>query len=211
MNVTTTIRDISQLNENAQVACRLFLERCKAKGLKVLITETYRSQGRQNYLYQQGRSRPGNIVTWTKNSRHTSRRAWDICKNIKGEEYSDKSFFIACGKIADELGIVWGGNWKTPDTPHFEVGTDWKKPEEVIDLEELAKIRESLERLDGRLSKLEGRMIYNYIDENMPKWAQPTIQKLVDSGLLSGNATGLGLDDTMLRILTILDRAKVFD
>lgn len=129
MDVTTSCRDIKQLSAQAQKACALFMERCKAAGLNVLITETYRSQERQDYLYQQGRSRPGKVVTWTRSSRHTSRRAWDICKNVKGQEYSDVSFFKRCGAIAAELGITWGGTWKSsPDTPHFEIDASWKEP-----------------------------------------------------------------------------------
>ena len=131
-DVTKTCRDLSELTEQAQRAWKLVLENCKAKGLNVLITETYRSQERQNYLYEQGRTRPGKKVTWTKQSRHTSRRAWDICKNVKGQEYSDSNFFKQCGEIAKELGITWGGTWLgSPDTPHFEIGVDWKEPKKV--------------------------------------------------------------------------------
>ena len=114
-NVTTTCRDISALTKKAQIACSLFLEECRRQGLNVLITETYRSQARQDYLYAQGRTRSGNKVTWTRNSRHTSGRAWDICKNVKGNEYSDSSFFKSCGEVAKSLGIIWGGDWKTPN------------------------------------------------------------------------------------------------
>lgn len=137
-DVTKTCRDLSELTEQAQRACKLFLENCKAKGLNVLITETYRSQERQNYLYEQGRTRPGKKVTWTKQSRHTSRRAWDICKNVKGQEYSDSNFFKQCGQVAKELGITWGGTWLgSPDTPHFEISVDWKEPKKVdIELKE---------------------------------------------------------------------------
>lgn len=128
-DVTRTCRDLSELTGQAQTACNLFMEKCKAKGLNVLITETYRSQERQNYLYEQGRTRAGKKVTWTKSSRHTSRRAWDICKNVRGQEYSDSKFFRQCGEIAAELGITWGGVWKSsPDTPHFEISADWKVP-----------------------------------------------------------------------------------
>ena len=77
------IKDIAELTPMAQRACRLFLLKCEGQGLKVRITETYRSQERQNELYAQGRTKPGQIVTWTKNSRHKSRRAWDICQDIK--------------------------------------------------------------------------------------------------------------------------------
>ena len=132
-DVTKTCRDIMQLTESAQKACNLFMDKCKAKGLNVLITETYRSQERQNYLYEQGRTRGGQIVTWTKSSRHTSCRAWDICKNAKGQEYSDSDFFKQCGEIAAELGITWGGIWKnSPDTPHFEIDVDWKEPVALV-------------------------------------------------------------------------------
>ena len=92
-DITTACRDISALTPQAQKACNLFMAKCKSAGLNVLITETYRSQERQSYLYKQGRTRSGQVVTWTLNSRHTSRRAWDICKNVKGQEYSDSSFF----------------------------------------------------------------------------------------------------------------------
>ena len=101
---------------------------CKKAGLNVLITETYRSQARQNYLYEQGRTRAGNIVTWTKDSNHTGRMAWDICKNVRGQEYSDAAFFAKCGDIAKRLGIIWGGTWSTPDKPHFEINKSWKSP-----------------------------------------------------------------------------------
>lgn len=138
MDVTKACRDTKELSAQAKKACALFMERCKAKGLNVLITETYRSQERQDYLYQQGRTRPGKKVTWTHNSRHTSRRAWDICKNVKGQEYSDSNFFKQCGAIAKELGITWGGTWTvSPDTPHFEIAADWKEP--VQEDEEMVK------------------------------------------------------------------------
>lgn len=138
MSVLTTCRDLKELLPSAQTACKLFMGECKRQGLNVLITETYRSQARQDYLYAQGRTRPGKKVTWTKNSRHTSRRAWDICKNVKGGEYSDTEFFRKCGKVAEKLGIIWGGTWQSPDMPHFEIPTGWKGD---VDMEELERFK----------------------------------------------------------------------
>ncbi|MDD3040082.1 M15 family metallopeptidase [Bacteroides sp.] len=132
-DITKACRDISELSVSAQAACTLFLDKCKKAGLSVLITETYRPQARQNWLYEQGRTRPGNVVTWTRNSRHTGRMAWDICKHVKGQEYSDNSFFVKCGSIAKELGITWGGTWETPDKPHFEISSTWKEPKKEDD------------------------------------------------------------------------------
>lgn len=74
--------------------------------------------------------------------------------------------------------------------------------------EELKKL---LQENNKRIDKLEGKMVYNYIDKNMPEFAKPTIQKMVDKKLLLGNEKGeLGLTDEMLRTYVILDRAGVF-
>ena len=69
-----------------------------------------------------------------------------------------------------------------------------------------------LKGIEKRLDKLEDKMIYNYIDKNMPDWARPTIQKLVDKKLLLGNEKGeLGLTEEMLKIYVINDRAGLYD
>lgn len=54
-------------------------------------------------------------------------------------------------------------------------------------------------------------MIYNYIDDNMPEWARPTIQKLVNKGLLKGGEEGLNLNEELMRMLVINDRAGLYD
>ena len=72
------------------------------------------------------------------------------------------------------------------------------------------------EELSGRIDELESKvvnaeMIYNYIDENMPEWARPTIKKLVDKGWLKGDDNGeLELSDDMLRMFVVNDRAGVY-
>lgn len=131
-DVTRACRDLNRLSQKGKIACELFLEKCKDAGLNVLVTETYRSQARQSYLYEQGRSRPGQIVTQIKKvGYHNSGNAWDICQNIKGKEYSDASFFTKCGQIAKSLGIEWGGTWTGfVDTPHFQISNSWIAPEE---------------------------------------------------------------------------------
>ena len=136
MSVTTSCRDINQLTPLAQVACNLFISECKKQGINVFITETYRSQERQDYLYEQGRTRPGKVVTWTRNSNHKSRMAWDIAVSPPLALY-DKSVIAKAGKIAGELGIEWGGTWKTPDTPHFQINSNWKKPKEEYKVKEI--------------------------------------------------------------------------
>ena len=53
---------------------------------------------------------------------------------------------------------------------------------------------------------------FNYIDENMNESYKPTVQKLVDIGVLRGNEKGeLMLTTDMMRIFTVLDRTGVFN
>lgn len=135
MSVTTTNRDINALNPLAQTACRLFLETCKKQGINVFVTETYRSQARQNYLYTQGRTRPGQVVTWTTNSNHTGRMAWDIAVSPPQNLY-DIATLNRAGQVAKQLGITWGGTWQTPDRPHFEIKANWQAPKTIINQED---------------------------------------------------------------------------
>ena len=127
MGITKACRDIKQLNPLAQTACNLFLAECKRQGVDVFVTETYRPQARQNYLYEQGRTRPGQVVTWTKSSNHTCRMAWDIAVSPPKNLY-DVATLNRAGQVAKQLGITWGGNWSTPDRPHFEIKANWRAP-----------------------------------------------------------------------------------
>lgn len=129
MSVTTTCRDLSELKPAAQLACRLLFQECYKAGITdIFITETYRSPERQKYLYAQGRSRPGKVVTWTLNSNHSGRLAWDIACSPPKSLY-DVATLNKVGAIARKLGITWGGDWsKNIDRPHFEVKSNWKMP-----------------------------------------------------------------------------------
>ncbi|WP_431808241.1 M15 family metallopeptidase [Lysinibacillus sphaericus] len=129
MSVTTTCRDLAELLPVAQTPCRLLFQECYKAGIhNIFVTETYRSQARQNYLYAQGRTRPGKIVTWTLKSNHTSRLAWDIAVAPPKPLY-DVDTLTKVGAIARKLGITWGGDWaRRIDRPHFEVKRNWKMP-----------------------------------------------------------------------------------
>ena len=141
-DVTRACRDLNKLSVKGKQACELFLAECKKQGLNVLVTETYRSQARQTYLYEQGRTRAGQIVTNVKKvGYHNTGNAWDICKNVKGQEYSDNAFFAKCGAIAKSLGIEWGGYWKGfVDKPHFQISDSWQPPKQRDD-EVIKKIK----------------------------------------------------------------------
>lgn len=65
----------------------------------------------------------------------------------------------------------------------------------------MAKENTSSQPINGR---------YNSVDE-CPEWAQPTINKLVNKGALTGDGDGLDLSLDMIRIFVIHDRMKLYD
>lgn len=163
VSVTKADRRVESLHPVAQKACRLFLDECKRQGVNIFITETYRSQERQKWLYAQGRTRPGKIVTWTLNSNHKSKLAWDIAVSPPQSLY-DVATLNKAGVIARKLGIEWGGDWKgTIDRPHFQVKTSWRAPatDSVKDLQRLLNKHGFNLVVDGR----EGALTTNAIKE----------------------------------------------
>ncbi|MBG9453317.1 peptidoglycan L-alanyl-D-glutamate endopeptidase [Lysinibacillus sphaericus] len=128
-SVNTTCRDINELLPASQLACKLLFQECYKVGItNIFITETYRSQERQKYLYEQGRTRPGSIVTWTLDSNHKSRLAWDVAVGPPQLLY-DVTTLNRIGSISRKLGITWGGDWiGSIDRPHFEVKSNWVIP-----------------------------------------------------------------------------------
>ena len=108
---------------------------------------------------------------------------------------------MACGKIAKRLGITWGGDFKNKDMPHFEVSNSW----EVIDLEEFIKLREDVDMLKSK------EKVFRYT-QDLPEYAKPVVQKLLDKGILAGKADDdLDLSEDLVRMLVILDRCGTFD
>lgn len=74
------------------------------------------------------------------------------------------------------------------------------------------ELKSMIKTLTQKVEQLANPMIYAWIDNNMPDWAKPTIEKLYNKGYLKGDEEGkLNLDMNMLRILVILDRSGAFD
>lgn len=117
-------RDISLLRPDVAANCRKWIDLCKAEGLNVQVTQTVRDAEYQAYLYEQGRTRKGSIVTNSKKPTfHWDKAglAFDFCKNVKGHEYDDAAFFKKAAAIAKQMGFSWGGDWKSfVDKPHIQ-------------------------------------------------------------------------------------------
>lgn len=204
-------RDISLLRPDVERNCQKWLERCKAAGLNVLITSTVRDREYQEYLYAQGRTRPGSIVTNGKTPTFhadTAGLAFDFCKNVKGHEYDDTAFFREAAAIAKEMGFSWGGDWKSfPDMPHIQWDNQGAWTSSMILAGKLPPVMPLWAAKNDKEDDDMAR--YNTVAE-CPDWAQKTIKKLIDKGYLSGDGKSLDLSHDMVRLLVINDRAGMY-
>lgn len=134
MDITKVCDDITELDQDAQAAVAEFMRICKEEGLPIRIFETYRPQARQDYLYEQGRTRPGAKVTWTKSSFHTTRRAFDVIHE-KLLWNAPESFWKSIAEVGRSIGLNSGYYWNKQDKPHFQLDKG-KKPilKEVIEM-----------------------------------------------------------------------------
>ena len=84
--------------------------------------------------------------------------------------------------------------------------------EDELMSKEYDELKAEISALKAEIAKSNNKMIYNYVDKNMPDWARPTIQKMMDKGFLKGDENGcLGLTDELLRVFVTNDRVGVYD
>ena len=93
------------------------------------IVQGNRTQAQQNALYAQGRTKPGKIVTWTRNSRHIGGYAVDVV-HLVDHQFEWKNIAMYRGIAADikqagkELGVAvkWGPDIGiTTDFGHYQL------------------------------------------------------------------------------------------
>jgi peptidoglycan LD-endopeptidase CwlK len=109
--------------------CLMALElarRAAAEGIILVFTHTTRTALEQQELYEQGRSRPGPIVTAAPAgySWHEFGRAFDVAiKRWSGDQTPGNWYdgpWDRVGELGEACGLEWGGRWKHPDYPHFQ-------------------------------------------------------------------------------------------
>ncbi len=110
-----------------------------------------------------------------------------------------------------------GDLWYTLELEEFNL-VGWDNPQPLIEeeTEELTmsqyeELKNSVDYVAGVVSALANPAVYNYIDSNMPEWAQGSVQKAVNKGILSGSDSGLDLKYEDLRVLVWLDRLGLLD
>ncbi len=226
------MRDINTLHPKLQDLLYALKAECEKQGLKIGISECLRTKEEQDRLYAKGRTEKGSIVTNAKGSSYSSMHQWgvafDFYRNDGSGAYENgDKFFEKIGKIGKSLGLFWGGDFKSiKDLPHFQLA-DWgvtpaklkaeyKTPENFFKTwENNAMTVEEQRKFNALVKQVEEltlakERIYHYTKE-LPDWARPTVQKLLDRGIYSGvSDSDLDLPETLMRVLVINDRAGLY-
>lgn len=116
-------KNLATVQPQLQRLGRELLRRLEAEGLTFKVTSGNRTQAEQDALYAQGRTKPGPVVTWTRKSRHIGGRAIDLTLFSGKNPIWESPKYDRAGEVGEQLGLVWGGRWKTKDKPHFELPT----------------------------------------------------------------------------------------
>jgi hypothetical protein len=111
MESTERISDLSTLEPVTRKLVQNIIKDAAAHGMELMVFETFRSKNRQKMLFDQGSTQLLNVGV------HHYGLACDIVKKVNGEP-SWKGDFSLLGQLAKNYGLIWGGNWGTPEIHH---------------------------------------------------------------------------------------------
>lgn len=134
---------IATLHARVQPYARALHFKAREHGITINIISGTRTYAEQDALYAQGRTRPGNVVTNARGgySNHNFGIAFDIGLFERNQYLGESPMYKAIGALGVELGLEWGGNWKTlVDQPHYQLRPAWAS--ELTERQMLAGLRE---------------------------------------------------------------------
>jgi len=105
------IGDASLLEPITRQLVQRLVSTAQQMGIEVMIYETYRSQDRQQELFNNGASKLRTVGV------HHYGLACDIVRSIGGEPCW-KGDFTFLGQLAQSCGLIWGGDWGAPHIKH---------------------------------------------------------------------------------------------
>jgi peptidoglycan L-alanyl-D-glutamate endopeptidase CwlK len=118
------------------------IQKAKLNGINIKIISGLRTYEEQDALFAKGRPDNGPPVTNAKGgqSNHNFGIAFDIGIFEGGKYLGSSPKYKAVGVLATDLGLEWGGNWKSiKDEPHFQLRPSWAR--EMTERDMLAALR----------------------------------------------------------------------
>ena len=134
---------IATLLPEVRPIARVLVQRAAQNGIQIKVVSGLRSYAEQDELYAQGRRKPGVKITNARAgySNHNFGIAFDVGV-FEGTKYLPESAkYKAVGVLGMDLGLEWGGNWKTiVDQPHFQLRPAWA--DNLAEKQMLAELRD---------------------------------------------------------------------
>lgn len=125
-------RKIEDLHLRLQAAYIAAISAWDEPGITPFLTCTHRPLDEQDELYALGRTKPGKVVTKAKAGRSAHNYlpsfAFDVAfKTASNELRWDRKYFNRFAELVKQIDpeIIWGGNWRFTDLPHWEM-PEWK-------------------------------------------------------------------------------------
>lgn len=109
--LATRIADLDLLEPTTCQLVQQIVEAAEKMRINLMIYETYRSQTRQQELFNAGATKLREVGV------HHYGLACDIVRSVSGEP-SWKGDFSFLGQLASSCGLIWGGDWGDPSIQH---------------------------------------------------------------------------------------------
>lgn len=119
---TEPIRDLSLLEPVTRAAVEQIIADAHGMGITLVVTETYRSQERQQQLFTQHATQLRTVGV------HHYGLACDFCKIVDGKASWAGDWKFLCD-LAKNNGMISGGDWGQPDAAHSY--RDWDHVQRV--------------------------------------------------------------------------------
>ena len=105
------VPDIALLEPITRQLVQSIVAAAEQMGIVLMVYETYRSQPRQQELFNSGATKLAKVGV------HHYGLACDIVRVVGGEP-SWKGDFSFLGQLAHSAGLIWGGDWGAPQIKH---------------------------------------------------------------------------------------------
>lgn len=105
------VSDLALLEPITRQLVESIVAAAQQMGIALMVYETYRSQARQQELFDSGATKLRKVGV------HHYGLACDIVRVVGGEP-SWKGDFSFLGQLAHSAGLIWGGDWGAPQIKH---------------------------------------------------------------------------------------------
>lgn len=110
-NSVKPVADMALLEPVTRQLVQSLVDAAKQMGIEVMVFETYRSQARQQQLFDNGATKLRQVGV------HHYGLACDIVRVVGGAP-SWKGDFSFLGQLAHSGAMIWGGDWGNPNIKH---------------------------------------------------------------------------------------------